>query len=83
MEEERLRMFDTPKVNLVAKGNNPKGNKNERGRQYKKSSHRPQKGRPKAIIAKKQKAKGNGKKNIAHVKCYNCGKKGPYAQDCL
>jgi len=29
MEEERLKMFDTPKVALVAKGNKPKGNNNQ------------------------------------------------------
>jgi len=33
-------------------------------------------------IAKKKKAKGNGDKSIACVKCYNCGRKGPYAWDC-
>ena len=33
-------------------------------------------------IAKKQKAKGNGDKSIARVKCYNCGRKGHYACDC-
>jgi len=38
--------------------------------------------RPGKGIAKKQKAKGNGDKSIACVKCYNCGKKGPYARDC-
>jgi len=32
----------------------------------------PQNGRPKAEIAKKQKAKGNGGINITRVKCYNC-----------
>jgi len=34
------------------------------------------------VIAKKQKAKGNGEKNIAHVKCYNCVKKCHYTRDC-
>jgi len=47
-----------------------------------KGSHPPQKGRPKARIAKKQKAKDNGEKNITSVNCYNYGKKGHYARDC-
>ena len=42
----------------------------------------PQKGGPKTEIAKKQKAEGNGEKNIAPVKCYNFGKKGHYTRDC-
>ena len=54
IEEERLKMFGTPNVTLVAKQNRPRGNKNSRGRQIKKGSHPPQKGRPKAGIAKKQ-----------------------------
>jgi len=32
-------------------------------------------------MAKKKKAKGNGDKSIACVKCYNCGRKGHYARD--
>ena len=81
MEEERLKVFGTPNLALVSKGNRPKGNKHGRGRQAKKGSFLPQKGRPKAGIAKKQKAKGNGGINIGRVKCYNCGKKGHYAWD--
>jgi len=45
-------------------------------------SRLPQKGRRKAGIAKKQKTKGNAKKIIARVKCYNSDKKGHYAPDC-
>ena len=41
MEEERLKMFGTPNVALVAKGNRPKSNKNTRGRQFKRGSHLP------------------------------------------
>ena len=37
---------------------------------------------PRKGIAKKEKAKSNGDKSIARVKCYNCGRKGPYARDC-
>jgi len=47
MDEERLKMFGTASVALVAKGNRPRGNKNNRGRQAKKGSRPPQKGRPK------------------------------------
>ena len=41
-----------------------------------------QKNGPKSGAAKKQKVKGNGDKNIARVKCYNCAKKGHFARDC-
>ena len=68
---------------LIAKGNSPKGNKSNRGRHAMKGSCPPYNGRSKVRIAKNQEAKGNGEKNIAHVKCYNCGKKGHYARDCL
>ena len=50
---------------LVAKGNRPKGNKTSGDRQYKKGYRPPQKARPKAGVAKKQKGKCNGKKNLA------------------
>jgi len=82
MEEECLKILGTLHVALVVKGNRPKGNKNNRGRQAKKSFRPPQNGRPKAGIAKKQKAKGNEGINIACVKFYKCGKKGRHAQDC-
>jgi len=75
MEEESLKMLGTSHVTFVAKGNRPKSNKNNRGRQAKKGYCLPQNGGLKDGIAKKQKAKGNGGINIAHVKCYNCGRK--------
>jgi len=34
------------------------------------------------MLAKNQKPKGNGDKNKARVKRYNCGKKGDYARGC-
>ena len=82
MQEKHSKTFGTPNVALVAKGNRLRGNKNNRGKQFKKGSRPPQKDRPKAGIAKKQKAKGNGEKNIAQVKCYNYGKKCHYTRDC-
>jgi len=64
MEEECLKMFGTPNVAPIAKGDRPKGNKNSRGMQFKKGSHPPQSRRPKVGIAKKQKATINAEKNI-------------------
>ena len=46
MEEECLKMLGTHHVALVAKGNRPKGNKNNQGRQVKKGFRPPQNGRP-------------------------------------
>jgi len=80
IESERLKMLDAPNMALVAKRNRPRGNKNNRGKQFKKGSHPRQKGRLRAGIAKKQKAKGNGEKNIVRVKCYNSDKKDHYAR---
>jgi len=77
MEEERLKTFSSSNAALVAKGNHPRSNKN-RGRLYKKAPRPDQKNGPKSEATKKQKAKGNGEKNIARVKCYNCGEKWPF-----
>ena len=76
-----MKMFGPPNTAVVVKGNRPKGNKGSQGRQAMKGSRPPQKGRPKPGMAKKQKAEGNGQKNIARVMRYNYGKKGYYAQD--
>jgi len=81
MEEECLKIFGTPNMALVAKGNRPRSNKNTRGQQAKKGSHPAQKGRLKAEFSKKQKTKGNGEKTIVRGKCHSCGKKGHYARD--
>ena len=73
MEEEPLKTFSSSNA-LVVKGNRPRNNKN-RGRVYKKVPHPYQKNGPKSSAIKKQKTKGNDEKNIARVKCYNCGKR--------
>jgi len=85
MEKERLKTFSSSNTALVAKENRPISNKN-RSRQYKKTPSPYQKNGPKSSTAKKHKTKGNGEKNIARVKCYNCGKKlkkDHFAWDCL
>jgi len=78
MEGERQRSLAPPSVALVAKGRKPKGKRPFRGKQVKKGQNAPQNSRFGKGIAKKQKAKGNGDKNIACVKCYNCIKKRHY-----
>ena len=80
MEDERQKSFAPPNVALVAKGSKPKGKRPFRGKQAKKGPHSPQNSRLGRGIAKKQKAKGNGAKSIARVKCYNCGRKGHYSR---
>jgi len=37
MEEEHIKMFNTPNVALIAKGNRPRGNKNSRGKSAQKA----------------------------------------------
>jgi len=59
IEDERQKSVAPPSVALVAK----------------KGQHAPQSCRPGKGVAKKQKAKGNGDKSIACVKCCNCGRK--------
>jgi len=82
IEDERQKSLAPPSVALVAKGGKPKGKRPFRGKQAKRGQHVPQNSRPGKSIAKKQKVKSNGDKSIARVKCYNCGRKGHYTQDC-
>ena len=82
LEDEHQKSLAPPSLALVAKGSKLKGNRPFRGIRAKKGQYAPQNSQPEKGIAKKQKAKGNGDKNIARVKCYNCGRKGHYARDC-
>ena len=82
MEDERQKSLAPLSAELVAKGGKLKGKRPFRGKQAKKSQPASQNSRLGKGVAKKQKAKGNGDKSIARVKCYNCGKKGHYARDC-
>ena len=82
MEEERLKQYAPSSMAFVAKGSGPKGRKPYCGKKPKKGHRPPQNSRSNAGTAKKHKAKGNGAKDIARVKGYNCGKKGQFAWDC-
>ena len=82
MEEERLKLYTLPSLAFISKGSGPKGRKPYRVNKPKKEPRPPHNSRSNAGTAKKHKAKGNGVKDIARVKCYNCGKKGYFARDC-
>ena len=65
---------------LLLKGIVPKTTESRQGiqkvpRPYQKNGHN-------SGAVQKRKTKGNGEKNIARVKCYNCGKEGHIARDC-
>ena len=81
MEDERQKSIAPPSVALGAKGGKSKGKRPFRGKQAKKGQHAPQSSRPGRGMVKKQKAKANGDKSIARVKCHNCGRKGHHARD--
>jgi len=81
IEEEGLKAYAHSNVPFVAKGNGSKDNKPYRSKKPKKGLCPPRNSCSKGSVAKNQKAKGNGEKGIARVKCYNYGKKGHYAQD--
>ena len=82
MEDDRQKSLAPPSVALVAKGGKSKGKGPFCGKQANKGQHARQSSRAGKGMAKKQKAKANGDKSITRVKCYNCGRKGHYAQDC-
>ena len=81
MEEERIKMYAPPSVAFIAKGSGPRGRKPYSGKKPKKGPHPSQKSRSNGGTAKKHKAKGNGAKDMARVKCYNFGRKGHFARD--
>ena len=80
MEDERKKSLAPLNMALISKES--KGKRPFHGKQAKKGPCTPQNSRPRKGTAKKQKAKGNGDKNISSVNCYNCGRKGHYAWDC-
>ena len=79
MEDECLKSLAPSSVAFVGKVASLKV---YRGKQTKKGPHTPQNSWPKARIAKKQKAKSNGEKNITHLNYYNFGKKVHFAPEC-
>ena len=62
IEEERLRTFSSLNVAFVTKGDRPKGNKNNRGKHFKRFSHYPKKGKAKGGVAKKLRLKAMEKR---------------------
>ena len=81
MEDEHHKLLPSSSVAFVAKGRRLTSKRPFSGKQVKKGPCALQNSQPKNGIAKKQKAKANGAKNIVCVKYYNCGKKGDFARD--
>jgi len=79
MEEDCMRAYASSNVPFISNGSGPKGNRPYHRKKPKKGRPPPKNSHSKGAFAKKHKAKG---KNIEHVKCYKCGKKGHFAQDC-
>jgi len=82
MEKERIKTYAPPGVAFVAKGSGLGGRKPYHDKKPKKGPHPPQNSHSNNGTAKKHKAKGNGVKDMACVKCYNYVKKGHFARDC-
>ena len=83
MEKEHIKIYTPPNVSFVVKDCGPRGKRPYHGKQPKKGPHPSQNSCSKGGFAKKHKGKGTGAKDIAHLKSYNCGKKGYFARDCL
>ena len=71
MEDEHQKSLRPSSTTFITKGSKPKGKWPFHVKQAKKDPCAPQNSQPKNDIAMKQKAKGNGEKNIACVKCCN------------
>ena len=82
IEKEHTKIYALPNVAFASKECGPRGKRACRGKNPRKGPHSPQSSHSKVGSVKKQKAKGTGSKDMARVKCYNCGKKGHFPRDC-
>ena len=82
MKDERQKSLAPPFVALAVRESEPKGKKAFLWQTCQERSVCRSKLPTSKGIAKKQKAKSNGEKSVARMKCYNYGRKGHYAWDC-
>ena len=80
MEEEHIKANAPPIMAFVSKGS--RGKHALHDKKPKKGPCLLQNSHSKGGSAKKHKVEGTGAKDIARVKCYNCGKKGNSTRDC-